>query len=117
MLIALVLAGITLAALASYAATTYNRLVRLRENASNGFAQIDVQLERRHDLVPNLVSTARGFMGHEKETLEAVIAARASATQVRVEVNNDPTNTEAIDRLGKSEANLGGALGLSLIHI
>ncbi len=94
-----------------YGIGVYNRLVKLREAAAGSFSQIDVQLERRHDLIPNLVASAKGFMGHERETLEAVIAARASATQIRVEVDGDPTNLDAMDRLGKSEANLGGALG------
>lgn len=97
--------------LGAYTVGVYNRLVKLRENASVSFAQIDVQLERRHDLIPNLVNTAKGFMGHEKDTLEAVIAARASATQVRVEVDGDPSNVDAMQKLAKSEANLGGALG------
>ena len=110
-MIALIIIGIVVLSALLFIVSIYNRLVGLRENAQNSFAQIDVQLERRHDLIPNLVQTAKGFMSHESDTLEAVIAARASATQVRVEVNGDPGNVEAMQKLGKSEANLGGALG------
>ncbi len=88
----------------------YNRLVQLRERARNSFAQIDVQLERRHDLIPNLVETVKGYMGHEKETLEAVVNARAAATQARIEVSGDPENLEAMKKMAQSEGALGGAL-------
>jgi LemA protein len=91
--------------------SVYNKLVRLREQVRNGFSQIDVQLERRHDLIPNLVETAKGYLKHERETLEAVIAARSAATQARVEVSGDPQNLEAMGKLAQSEAALGGALG------
>lgn len=110
-MIALVIFGVVVLLLAFYAVGVYNRLVRLRETAKGAFAQIDVQLERRHDLIPNLVQTAKGFMAHEAGTLEAVIAARASATQMRIEVNGDPSNVEAMQKLGQSESSLGGALG------
>jgi len=108
---ALLIVGIICVMAGAYAVTVYNQLVRLRENARTGFSQIDVQLERRHDLIPNLVATAKGFMSHEAETLEAVIAARASATQVRVEVNGEPSNLDAMRKLASSESTLGGALG------
>jgi len=91
--------------------TTYNKLVKFRERTRNAFAQIDVQLERRHDLIPNLVETVRGYMKHEKETLEAVVNARAAATQARVEVSGNPENLEAMGRMSASEGALGGALG------
>ncbi|MDH3680027.1 MAG: LemA family protein [Acidimicrobiia bacterium] len=90
---------------------TYNRLVKFRERVRNAFAQIDVQLERRHDLIPNLVETVKGYMSHERETLEAVVDARAAATQARIEVSGDPENLEAMARLASSEGALGGALG------
>lgn len=89
----------------------YNKLVSHREGTRNAFAQIDVQLERRHDLIPNLVETAKGYLAHESETLEGVIAARASATQARINVNGDPTDLAAMQNLGASEGALGSALG------
>jgi LemA protein len=89
----------------------YNRLVRLRNRFKNAFAQIDVQLKRRHDLIPNLVETAKGYMAHERETLEAVIAARNSAVQGLAAASSDPTDAGAIKQLGQAESQLGGALG------
>ena len=89
----------------------YNKLVSFRERVRNAFSQIDVQLERRYDLIPNLVEVAKGYMGHEKDTLEAVMQARASATQARVHVNGDPTNLSAMKDLGQAEGMLSGALG------
>ncbi|MEM7576273.1 MAG: LemA family protein [Planctomycetota bacterium] len=89
----------------------YNKLVQLLERTKNAFAQIDVQLERRYDLIPNLVEIAKGYMAHEKDTLEAVMQARASATQARVHVGGDPTNMAAMGELGQAEGMLTGALG------
>ncbi|MEM8783636.1 MAG: LemA family protein [Planctomycetota bacterium] len=89
----------------------YNKLVQLLERTKNAFAQIDVQLERRYDLIPNLVEVAKGYMAHEKDTLEAVMQARASATQARVHVGGDPTNAAAMGELGQAEGMLTGALG------
>ncbi|MGY9081845.1 MAG: LemA family protein [Acidimicrobiales bacterium] len=91
--------------------SAYNKLVKFRERALNAFAQIDVQLERRHDLIPNLVETVKGYMSHEKETLEGVVNARAAATQARIEVSGDPQNLEAMAKMSSSEGALGGALG------
>ncbi|MCB0990572.1 MAG: LemA family protein [Acidimicrobiales bacterium] len=91
--------------------SVYNKLVKFRENVRNAFAQIDVQLERRHDLIPNLVEVAKGYMSHERDTLEAVVAARAAATQARIEVSGDPQNLEAMQHLAQSEGALGASLG------
>ncbi|MEM9606878.1 MAG: LemA family protein [Actinomycetota bacterium] len=110
-MIAILIVVAVVVLLGFYLVSIYNRLVRFREQVANGFAQIDVQLERRHDLIPNLVETAKGYMAHEKETLEAVVAARSAATQARIEVSGDPQNLEAMQQLAQSEGTLGGALG------
>jgi len=89
----------------------YNRLVAGRNNYKNAFAQIDVQLTRRHDLIPNLVETAKGYMAHEKETLEAVINARNTAVSGLSAAKADPTNPDAMKQLGQAEQGLSGALG------
>lgn len=89
----------------------YNGLITARNGYKNAFAQIDVQLTRRHDLIPNLVETAKGYMAHEKDTLEAVLKARASATQAQITVNGDPTNGAAMKELSQAEGMLTGALG------
>lgn len=87
----------------------YNGLVKLRNRYKNAFAQIDVQLKRRHDLIPNLVETVKAFMQHERETLEAVISARNSATAAREHANTG--DGASIQQLASAEAGLGGALG------
>ncbi len=89
----------------------YNKLVRLRESADNGFAQIDVQLQRRYDLIPNLVETAKGYMAHEKETLQGVIAARAQAVSGLQAASANPGDPGAISQLNAGEGALSGALG------
>ncbi len=89
----------------------YNNLVRLRNAFKNAFAQIDVQLTRRHDLIPNLVETVKGYIKHERETLEAVIAARNQAIAGLKAASADPANAKAMQTLGSAEMALGGALG------
>lgn len=89
----------------------YNRLVAARNGYKNAFAQIDVQLTRRHDLIPNLVETAKGYMAHEKETLEAVINARNAAVSGLSSAKADPTDPAAMKQLGQAEQGLSGALG------
>ncbi len=89
----------------------YNRLVTARNAFRNAFAQIDVQLTRRYDLIPNLVETAKGYMKHERETLEAVIKARNSALAGLKAAASDPGNAAAVAQLSGAEAQLGGALG------
>jgi LemA protein len=93
------------------AIVVYNRLVRLRNRLRNAFAQIDVQLHRRHDLIPNLVEVARGYLSHERETLEAVIAARNASHEKLARAESDPTNAAAVQELGRTESALSGALG------
>lgn len=111
MLIFLIIVVVLIVLIGFFLMNVYNKLVRFRESVRNAFAQIDVQLERRHDLIPNLVETVKGYLSHEKETLEAVVNARAAATQARIEVSGDPENLEAMSKMAASEGALGGALG------
>jgi len=94
-----------------FAISIYNRLVAGRNRFKNAFAQIDVQLTRRHDLIPNLVETAKGYIKHERETLEAVINARNVAVSGLKAAAADPSNPEAMKKLGEAEQGLTGALG------
>jgi len=89
----------------------YNGLVTARNGYKNAFAQIDVQLTRRYDLIPNLVETAKGYMKHERETLEAVIAARNSAVAGLKAASAQPGNPAAVQQLAGAENQLTGALG------
>ncbi len=87
----------------------YNGLVQLRNRYKNAFAQIDVQLKRRYDLIPNLVETVKSFMSHERETLEAVIQARNAATSAREHAS--PGDGGSMQSLANADSGLGGALG------
>ena len=98
-------------ALALYLISIYNRLVTVRNGARNAFAQIDVQLTRRHDLIPNLVEVAKGYLAHERNTLEAVIQARNSAVSGLKTAAADPANSAAIEALAGAENQLSSALG------
>jgi LemA protein len=89
----------------------YNKLVKLRNRLKNAFAQIDVQLKRRYDLIPNLVETAKGYMSHERETLEAVIQARNQAQAAEQRAAANPEDPNAIRSLTGAEGALTGALG------
>ncbi|CAA6678146.1 MULTISPECIES: LemA family protein [unclassified Lentimonas] len=89
----------------------YNGLVTLRNRFKNAFAQIDVQLKRRYDLIPNLVETAKGYLSHERETLEAVIAARNGAASAGQAAAADPSDPNAIKQLMGAETALTGAMG------
>ena len=91
--------------------STYNGLVTLRNRFKNAWAQIDVQLQRRYDLIPNLVETARAFLTHERETLEAVMQARNGAVQASRRAAADPSDSGAVSSLLVAEGMLGGALG------
>jgi len=89
----------------------YNNLVNLRNRVRNGFSQIDVQLTRRYDLIPNLIEAVKGYMGHERGTLEAVINARNSAVAGLKQAAADPADPKAIKALAAAENTLGGTLG------
>ena len=94
-----------------FAISIYNRLVAGRNRYKNAFAQIDVQLTRRYDLIPNLVETAKGYMKHERETLEAVINARNTAVSGLKAAAADPSDPAAMKKLAEAEQGLAGALG------
>jgi LemA protein len=98
-------------AVIAFGIAIYNKLVNLRNRVKNAFAQIDVQLTRRYDLIPNLVEAVKGYMKHERETLEAVIRARNAAVTSLDAAKADPSNADAIQKLGAAEGLLGGALG------
>ena len=89
----------------------YNRVINERNRVKNAFAQIDVQLTRRYDLIPNLIEVVKGYMKHERETLEAVITARNAASSSLDAAKADPSNASAMQGLGASEGILGSALG------
>jgi LemA protein len=110
-LVGLVCLILLVLAIGGYAVALYNGLVRGRNAWQNAFAQIDVQLKRRHDLVPNLVETARGYMKHERETLEAVIAARGNAANAQATAAAAPGDPAAMQQLAGAEAALGRQLG------
>jgi LemA protein len=98
-------------ALVIWAISIYNGLVALRNRFKNAFAQIDVQLKRRYDLIPNLVETAKGYIKHERETLEAVIKARNVAVSAAQAAGASPGNPGAMQALGQAEGALTGVLG------
>jgi len=94
-----------------YGVALYNKLVGLRNGVKNGFAQIDVQLTRRYDLIPALIESVKGYMKHERETLEAVIKARNAAVGGLQAAAADPTNAQAITELSGADQALSGMLG------
>ncbi len=99
------------AVLLFWAVGAYNRLIRLRNEITNAFAQIDVQLKRRHDLIPNLVEVARKYLEHERETLERVTAARAQVMAATDLVKSNPNQSGPIKSLGMAEGVLANAMG------
>jgi len=105
-----IVVGIVVAAVV-WLVSIYNGLVARRNRFKNAFAQIDVQLKRRYDLIPNLVETAKEYIKHERQTLEAVIAARASAQSANQRAAANPADAEAMKQMGAAEAGLSGALG------
>jgi LemA protein len=98
-------------AVVGWGIAVYNGLVRGRNGYKNAFAQIDVQLTRRHDLIPNLVEVAKGYIKHERETLEAVTAARAGAVNAQAAASANPGDPNAMQNLGANENILTQALG------
>ena len=98
-----------------WAAAVHNRLRQLRNRVANAFAQIDVQLKRRHDLIPNLVEVARGYMAHESSTLEAVARARGQAAQAAAHARRHPGQAAAMASLAGAEAALGSSLGQLMV--
>ncbi|MFW9259715.1 LemA family protein [Nostoc sp. CALU 546] len=94
---------------------SYNDLVKYRNRYKNAYSQIDVQLQRRYDLIPNLVETAKGYMKHERETLEAVIAARNSAINASSRAVQNPGDPQAMQQLGNAEGALMGALSRLMV--
>ena len=98
-----------------WAVTVYNRLVQLRNRIANAFGQIDVQLKRRYDLIPNLVEVARGYLQHEASTLEAVIKARGNAQGAAATARSAPASASAMGALADAEGVLGGSLGRLMV--
>ena len=109
-----VVLGVVVVALI-WAVTVYNRLVQLRNRIANAFGQIDVQLKRRYDLIPNLVEVARGYLAHEAATLEAVIKARGQAQGAAAAVRASPESASAMGALAAAEGVLGGSLGRLMV--
>ncbi len=114
MLPTIVIIGV-LAVVALYVMGVYNGLVASRNRYKNAFAQIDVQLKRRYDLIPNLVETAKGYLKHEAQTLEAVVKARGAAVGANQAATSTPGDRNAMQKLGAAEGALSGALGRLMV--
>jgi LemA protein len=100
-----------------WAASIFNTLVRYRNQYKNAFAQIEVQLKRRYDLIPNLVETAKGYIKHERETLEAVVAARGQAVSGLQKASQNPSDAAAIKQLAGAESALAGAMSRLMVVV
>jgi LemA protein len=116
-MIALIVVVALVILLALIVASIYNKLVRLKNRFKNAFAQIDVQLKRRYDLIPNLVETAKAYLKHERETLEAVIKARNQAASASEKAAASPGDPSAMQGLLGAEGILSGALGRLLVTV
>lgn len=114
--ILLVIIGLAIV-LALWGVGIYNGLVTARNAFKNAFAQIDVQLQRRFDLIPNLVETAKGYLSHERETLEAVVAARSAAQSGLAAAKANPGDPEAMAQLAAAQAQLNTGLGRLLVTV
>jgi LemA protein len=114
MTVVLVIVGI-LVAFVGFLISIYNKLVTMRNRYRNAYSQIDVQLKRRYDLIPNLVQTAKGYLKHEQETLQAVIEARSGAVKAAGRAAADPGNPAAMGGLAGAEGLLTGALGRLMV--
>lgn len=95
----------------------YNSLVKLRNRYKNAFSQIDVQLKRRYDLIPNLVEAVKGYMAHERETLEAVVQARNVAVTAANQASSAPGTPDAMSALGNAEGALKGAMSRLMVVV
>lgn len=109
--------ALVVAVIAIMVASVYNKLIRLKNIVKNALSQIDVQLTRRFELIPNLVETAKKYMSHEKETFEAVIQARNMAVTAQKNVNSDPTNTGAVKELQQAENQLMSQMSRMLLIV
>ena len=110
LIVLIVLAGLALLVVMSLVGI-YNKLVSLRNRFKNAYAQIDVQLKRRYDLIPNLVETAKGYLKHERGTLEAVVEARNAAASANTAASTNPGDPAAMKQLASAESTLTGTLG------
>lgn len=113
--ITLIVLAVLALILVFWAVSIYNGLVKLRNRFKNAFAQIDVQLKRRYDLIPNLVETAKGYLSHERETLEAVIKARNIAASAAEAAAANPASANNMKSLMSAESGLGGALSRLMV--